>query len=89
MKKASPAEIAENKREMGEWEEELERLQKLMPIQASRDQIKLKELPALEEQIKAQEESYPDISHRAEEVNLLKNGAPPISLINYPGYREG
>jgi DNA repair protein RAD50 len=68
MKKASPAAIADNKREMGEWEGELERLQKFMPIQASRDQIKLKELPALEEQIKEHEASYPDISHRAEEV---------------------
>lgn len=69
MKKASPAAIAENKEEMKEWEKELERLQNLMPVQASKDQIKLKELPALEEQIKDQEGSYPDLSHRAEEVN--------------------
>lgn len=68
MKKASPAAIADNKEEMKEWETELERLQNLMPIQASKDQIKLKELPALEVQIKEQEGSYPDISHRAEEV---------------------
>ena len=68
MKKASPAAIAENKEEMKDWERELERLQNLMPIQASKDQIKLKELPALEEQIKEQEGSYPDLSHRAEEV---------------------
>lgn len=68
MKKASPAAIADNKREMGQWEAELERLQKLMPVQASRDQIKLKELPALEKQLKEQEASYPDISHQAEEA---------------------
>ena len=68
MKKASPSAIADNKREMLDWETELERVQKLMPIQASRDQIKLKELPALEEQVKKQEGSYPDISRQAEEV---------------------
>ncbi|KAF8231720.1 hypothetical protein L208DRAFT_43628 [Tricholoma matsutake] len=70
MKKASPAAIADNKREMGQWEAELERLQKLMPVQASRDQIKLKELPALEKQLKEQEASYPDISHQAEELTI-------------------
>lgn len=73
MKKASPSEIADNKREMGEWEVELSRLQKLLPIQTSRDQIKSRDLPALEQGIKEKEAAYPDISRQAEEVNPIRS----------------
>jgi DNA repair protein RAD50 len=68
MKKSSPQSIAENTDEMNEWEEELERLQKMVPIQASRDRLKHTELPALERQIKEQESAIPSISQKAEEV---------------------
>jgi len=70
MKKASPKAIKDNRAEMAEWETELERLQNLRPVQAARDQIKTKELPALEKEIKQQEDVYPDISRAAEEVSL-------------------
>ncbi|KAF9013278.1 hypothetical protein BDQ17DRAFT_1386857 [Cyathus striatus] len=68
MKKASPDTIANNNRELKEWEEELERLQNLRPVRVARDQIKLKELPALEKQVKEEESSYPKISQEAEEA---------------------
>jgi hypothetical protein len=68
MKRSSPQSIAENTEEMKEWEDELERLQKLVPIQASRDRLKRNELPALEKQIKEQEAAIPAISKKAEEV---------------------
>ncbi|KIM89254.1 hypothetical protein PILCRDRAFT_218441 [Piloderma croceum F 1598] len=69
MKRSSPESIAENTEEMKEWEDELERLQKLVPIQASRDRLKRNELPALERQIKEQEAAIPAISHKAEEAS--------------------
>ncbi|RDB18009.1 DNA repair protein rad50 [Hypsizygus marmoreus] len=68
MKKAAPEKVAANNAEMREWEEELERLQNLRPVQASRDQIKLKDLPALEKEIKEQEDAYSGISHETEEA---------------------
>jgi DNA repair protein RAD50 len=68
MKKASPEAITANQNEMTEWEEELERLQKLRPVQATKDKIKAADLPALEAQIKDEETSYPEISARSEEV---------------------
>lgn len=71
MQKASPDFIANEKAEMLEWEAELERFQSLRPIQAARDQIHLKELPALEEEIKKQESVYSEIGRKAEEVRLL------------------
>ncbi|KAF9463040.1 hypothetical protein BDZ94DRAFT_1362864 [Collybia nuda] len=68
MKKASPDAIANNKAEMEEWEAELERLQSLRPVQATRDRIRDTDLPALESQIKEQETSYPEISDEAEKA---------------------
>jgi DNA repair protein RAD50 len=68
MKRSSPQSIAENTDEMKEWEEELERLQKLVPTQASRDRLKGVELPALEKQIKEQEDTIPSFGEKAEKV---------------------
>lgn len=86
MKKASPAAIADNKQEMAEWETELERLQSLRPVLASKNQIQLKELPMLEKEIKEQEHSYPDVSREAEEVSLrLKFTNAVLKLFNLGG----
>ena len=68
MKKTSAESIAENTEEMKEWEDELNRLQRLMPTQASRDRLKNTELPELERQIKEQESTIPFMSEKAEEV---------------------
>ena len=69
--KASPDFIASEKKVMLEWEAELERFQSLRPIQGAIDQIRLKELPGLEEQIKKQEGIYPEIGRKVEEVSVL------------------
>ncbi|KAG5639217.1 hypothetical protein H0H81_005696 [Sphagnurus paluster] len=68
MKKASPQAIADNKNEMAEWESELERLQNLRPVQAARDQLRTKELPALEKEIKEYEDAHSDIGREAEKA---------------------
>jgi len=68
MKKTSPESIALNKDEMAEWGQELDRLQGLRPVEASRDGLKNVEIPALEQKIKDQEVAIPATSTRAEEV---------------------
>ncbi|GLB38321.1 putative repair protein [Lyophyllum shimeji] len=68
MKKASPQAIEANRDEMRQWEEELERLQELRPVQAARDQMKTAELPALEREIRQQEDTYPDLRRAAEQA---------------------
>ncbi|KIK01859.1 hypothetical protein K443DRAFT_678003 [Laccaria amethystina LaAM-08-1] len=68
MKKTSDKAIDNNKAELAEWEGELARLQSLTPVQATRDQLKAKELPAMEEEIKRLETDHPAISSRAEEA---------------------
>ncbi|KAF8798951.1 hypothetical protein BYT27DRAFT_6885480 [Phlegmacium glaucopus] len=68
MKKSSPAAIEENKAELVEWQAEMDRLQALRPVQASRDRLKAKDIPLLEEQIKEQEDAHPEISQKAEKI---------------------
>lgn len=55
--------------ELPQWQEELERLQKLRPVLANHDALKGKEIPSLEEQIKQQESAYPEISSEVEQVS--------------------
>lgn len=71
MKKASPESVANIHSELEEWEQEMERLQNLRPVQASRDRLKTTEIPELEANIKAEEAKIPAISAAAEEVSIL------------------
>ncbi|KAK2465331.1 hypothetical protein APHAL10511_002685 [Amanita phalloides] len=68
-----------------DWEHELERLRGLRPMQALRDQIKVRDIPELEKQIKKLEESLPQLSRQAEEaqeqLEKLKKDLREIQLI--------
>ncbi len=57
--------------ELPQWQEELDRLQKLRPVLSNHDSLKVKEIPALQDQIKEQESLHPDISSEVEEVGSL------------------
>ncbi|KAF8349440.1 hypothetical protein F5887DRAFT_914397 [Amanita rubescens] len=50
------------------WQEELKVLQNLRPMEALRNQMRIKEIPDLEEQIKKHEGSLPRLSSDAEEA---------------------
>lgn len=54
--------------ELPQWQEELERLQKLRPAQVTHDTLRAKDIPNLEEQIKQQESLHPEISLEVEQV---------------------
>jgi pterin-4a-carbinolamine dehydratase len=54
--------------ELPQWQDELERLQKLRPVLSNHDSLKSKEIPALQEQIKEEESHHPDISSEVEQV---------------------
>lgn len=86
MKRSSPAKVADNVEEMKQWQDELDRLQKLMPTQASQTRLKDFELPALEKQIKEQEAIIPSLSEKAEEVlsKSLVSQRFVLSLIQPP-----
>lgn len=54
--------------ELPQWQEELERLQKLRPVQVTQDTLRVKDIPNLEEKIKQQESLHPEISLEVEQV---------------------
>jgi hypothetical protein len=66
------------------WQEELKVLQNLRPMEALRNQMRIKEIPDLEEQIKKHEGSLPRLSSDAEEVI----SAPSLILAPLISYRH-
>ncbi|KII86927.1 hypothetical protein PLICRDRAFT_665598 [Plicaturopsis crispa FD-325 SS-3] len=69
MKKTSPEAAKTCRDEEKEWQEELDRLQTLVPHQASINRLKDTEIPALEKQIKEQAALLPALSDKAEAVS--------------------
>ncbi|KAL4258232.1 P-loop containing nucleoside triphosphate hydrolase [Pleurotus pulmonarius] len=68
IKRTSPETLATNLAETKDWEEELDRLQKLRPFEASRNRLKTEEVPALEAQIKEHDAAIPDLAKQVEEA---------------------
>ncbi|KDR82825.1 hypothetical protein GALMADRAFT_112894 [Galerina marginata CBS 339.88] len=68
MKKDSPEHIAELQEELKEWQEELDTLHSLRPVQNSRNEMKAKEIPELEKEISTLESAHPELSRTAEEI---------------------
>lgn len=79
MKKASPESIKSTKEEMKLWETEWNRLQSLRPLQVSWAQIKEKDLPGLERQVREEENLITDITSQVERVS---NNPSPRHLFN-------
>ncbi|KAJ4482060.1 hypothetical protein J3R30DRAFT_3286505 [Lentinula aciculospora] len=71
------------------WEEEHERLQRLRPIQSRLDTLKLKEIPAVEEQIAKAETAATEAKETAEQatekVNALKEELKDIQAVREYG----
>jgi hypothetical protein len=60
--------VAVAEEEMKEWEEELKRLQGLLPLEADRNKLRDGEIPALDQQIREVEETLPGLAKTAELV---------------------
>jgi DNA repair protein RAD50 len=63
--------LADIQSELEAWAEELGKLQNLQPIQLNANQLKTKDIPALEEQIREKESIHPDITQAAEAVCII------------------
>ncbi len=68
--KASTQPIRKAREELEMWETELKRLQSLAAIAANRETVMTVEIPALEEQIKKEDERIPALSKAAEAVRI-------------------
>ena len=71
MKRHTPEHIKEVKTELEEWQAELGELQGLRPVQETCENLKQREIPQLEKDLKSLESAHPDLSHAAEEVSDL------------------
>ncbi|KAG9308463.1 P-loop containing nucleoside triphosphate hydrolase protein [Chiua virens] len=67
-KSSSPEAAANDDKELKEWRKEMDRLEKMLPVQASRDRVKLNDIPALEKQIKTAESEIPPSSEQCEQA---------------------
>ncbi|PPQ65393.1 hypothetical protein CVT26_000018 [Gymnopilus dilepis] len=73
MKRHTPEHIKEVKTELEEWQAELGELQGLRPVQETCENLKQREIPQLEKDLKSLESAHPDLSHAAEEVGRKLN----------------
>ena len=59
MKRTSPERIKQEQEELKEWQMELTDVQKLLPVEATRNKLVAREIPDLEESIKEKQEEIP------------------------------
>lgn len=71
MQKCSPQGREEAQADLKEWENEVKRLQRQLPVEAARDKTKNVELPQLQKQLSDEEAKLDDASSDAEKVRLI------------------
>ncbi|KAF8645183.1 hypothetical protein AX16_008010 [Volvariella volvacea WC 439] len=89
LKNAAPDRLQQNKTEIREWEQELEHLQALRPVQSAWSNLTNKEIPALEKQVQEQEALIPTLSSQvetvSERVDVLKDSVRDIANLKQHG----
>lgn len=71
MQESSPENIEANKEDILAWEEEVDRLQMLKPVELQRNRVKQQEVPQLEKELEELEDSRPELVEEAEKVRDL------------------
>ena len=71
VKKASAAALSQMEEDAKNWENEVRRLQAMLPKEATRDKLKNKEIPALDQQLADEESKLQEASKEAESVGTL------------------
>lgn len=72
-KASEKGKLDELKSDLAQWKEELERFQKLLPLEAQYSAIKEKELPELEKQVKEEKDRLPSYVSQYELVSYKKS----------------
>ncbi|KAF8552026.1 hypothetical protein OG21DRAFT_1486552 [Imleria badia] len=85
IRKNAPEVVEDEANQLEEWQTELNRLERFLPHQASRDQVKNGDIPALEKQIKLAESEIPSASEQSEQaaqkVNDVKKDIRDIATL--------
>lgn len=83
MKNASVEKQEELKEELEGWQSELARVQALQPVEASRDKLKLEEVPQLEANIKELQDSLPNLIRKADGVRAFVRRDARVSRLAF------
>ncbi|KAG9312669.1 hypothetical protein JVU11DRAFT_7085 [Chiua virens] len=67
-KSSSPEAAAKDDKDLKEWRKEMDRLEKMLPVHVSGDRVKVKDIPALEKQIKTTESEILPTSEQCEQA---------------------
>jgi chromosome segregation ATPase len=59
MKRTSPERIKQEQEELKEWQMELADVQRLLPVEATKNKLAAREIPELEQSIKEKQEEIP------------------------------
>ncbi|KAL1742353.1 P-loop containing nucleoside triphosphate hydrolase protein [Schizophyllum fasciatum] len=89
---ADPKKLDGTKTEMEEWQQELDELEGLIPLQMELERLK-EETPALETKIKAQEDALPGLSAQADEItdkiDLLRKQSHEVQTLKLQAANVG
>lgn len=72
-KASEKGKLDELKGDLAQWKEELERFQRLLPLEAQYSAIREKELPGLEKQLKEEKDRLPNYVSHYELVGFAKH----------------
>ena len=68
MKRTSPEKIKQEQEELKEWQLELADVQRLLPVEATKNKLMAREIPELEQSIKEKEKEIPLLTNAVNNV---------------------
>ena len=71
MKRTSPERVKQEQEELNEWQMELADMQRLLPIEATKNKLVVREIPELEQSIKEKEKQVPSLANIANNVRCV------------------
>ena len=76
MKRTSPERIKEEQEELNGWQMELADVQKLLPVEATKNKLVSREIPELEELIVEREKEIPLLTEVVNNVRIDRSNRP-------------
>jgi len=74
MKRTSPEKIKQEQEELDGWQMELADVQRLLPVEATRNKFVAREIPELERAIKERQEKIPSLTDTVNNVRCVGLG---------------
>jgi len=72
MKRTSPEKIKQEQEELKEWQMELADVQKLLPVESTKNRLVAREIPELEQSIKENQKEIPSLTDAINNVCCVR-----------------